>query len=188
MHKDGKRQPEDFSDKTRATGGRPYKIHVIFNTFASAAATANVLLWSETPFVCLTYFRRRENTFTFGLSTATRFAPPLFAQAIVQLVYLTKARGEAEAPCALAVAPAKVALAICLTYVPKAREKGWRNRVHTNVGALCAVERANAVKAPSSLKVKATDTAFHLTLKSQYRLPIIFISGAWSPPLSLVSA
>ena len=44
------------------------------------------------------YFRRRENTFTFGLSTATRFAPPLFAQAIVQLVYLTQARGEAEAP------------------------------------------------------------------------------------------
>ena len=41
------------------------------------------------------------------------------------------------------------------TFVPGAGEKGWRNRVHTNVGALCAVERANAVKAPSSLKAKA---------------------------------
>ena len=38
----------------------------------------------------------------------------------------------------------------CLTCVPETREKGWRNRVHTNVGALCAVERANAVKAPRS--------------------------------------
>ena len=37
----------------------------------------------------------------------------------------------------------------CLTCVTETREKGWRNRVHTNVGALCAVERANAVKAPT---------------------------------------
>ena len=41
----------------------------------------------------------------------------------------------------------------------EAREKGWRNRVHTNVGVLCTAERANAVKAPSSLKGKATDFA-----------------------------
>ncbi len=31
----------------------------------SVPATANVLLWSETPFVCLMYFRKRENTFAF---------------------------------------------------------------------------------------------------------------------------
>ena len=43
----------------------------------------------------------------------------------------------------------------CSTCVPKAREKEWRNRVHTNVGALCAVERANAVNPPVLLKAKA---------------------------------
>ena len=90
----------------------PTKYTLSLTLFAPAAATANLFLWSETPFVCLTYFRWRENTFTFGLSTAIRFAPPLFAPAIVQPVYLTQARGEAEAPCALAVATAKVALAI----------------------------------------------------------------------------
>ena len=49
------------------------------------------------------------------------------------------------------------------TCVPEAREKGWRIRVHTNVAVLCTVERANAVKAPASLKVKATDTGSHLS-------------------------
>ena len=91
----------------------PTKYTLSLILFAPAAATANLFLWSETPFVCLRYFRWRENTFTF-----------VSAPAIVQLVYLTQARGEAEAPCALAVATAKVALAICLTYVPKARDKG----------------------------------------------------------------
>ena len=65
----------------------PPKYTLSLTLFASAAATANLFLWSETPFVCLTYFRRRENTFTF-----------VSAPAIVQLVYLTQARGEAEAP------------------------------------------------------------------------------------------
>ena len=73
---------------------------------------------------------------------------------------------------------ALICASYCLTFAPETREKGWRNRVHTNVGALCAVERANAVKAPSSLKAKATDTAFRFPLKSQYRLPILFILGA----------
>ena len=58
---------------------------------------------------------------------------------------------------------ALICASYCLTFAPETREKGWRNRVHTNVGALCAVERANAVKAPSSLKVKTTDTAPHLS-------------------------
>ena len=44
--------------------------------------------------------------------------------------------------------PGKRCASRCKTCVPKAREKGWRNRVHTNVGVLCTVERANAVKAP----------------------------------------
>ena len=65
----------------------PTKYTLSLTLFAPAAATANLFLWSETPFVCLRYFRRRENTFTF-----------VSAQAIVQLVYLTQARGEAEAP------------------------------------------------------------------------------------------
>ena len=47
-----------------------------------------------------------------------------------------------------------------------------RNRVHTAVGVLGTVGGANAVKAPSSLKVKATDAAFLFSLRSQYRLPL----------------
>ena len=52
-----------------------------------------------------------------------------------------------------------------------------RNRARDTVGVLCTVGGANAVKAPSSLKVRATDTAFHLSLKSQYRLPINLFWG-----------
>ena len=98
---------------------------------------------------------------------------------------MTQARGEAEAPCALAVATAKVALAICLTYVPKAREKGWRNRVHVTVGVLCTVGGVNAVKAPSSLKVKATDTAPHLSDDKSISVALkIYLGGLFSALIS----
>ena len=50
---------------------------------------------------------------------------------------------------------------------------------------LYATERANAVKAPVSLKVRATDTAFHLSLKSQYRLPINLFWGLARRPYLL---
>ena len=64
---------------------------------ASAQVTANVFLLSETPFVCLRYFRKSENTFAF-----------VSAPAIAQLVYLRHTQGEAEAPAN--VAPAIVSL------------------------------------------------------------------------------
>ena len=82
---------------------------------------------------------------------------------------------------------ALICASYCLTFAPETREKGWRNRVHTNVGALCAVERANAVKAPSSLKAKATDTAFRFPLKSQYQLPLkIYLGGVASANFLMV--
>ena len=158
-------------------------------------ATANVFLLSETPFICLTHFRKRENTFAFV--SAPAIAQPVYlrraqgeaevptnvAQAIAQPVYLRRAQDDGETASLKAKAnvapticftcvpkahagrgrsPDKRSASYCSTCVPKAREKGWRNRVHTNVGALCAVERANAVKAPASLKIKATDTGSHL--------------------------
>ena len=72
-----------------------------------APATANVFLLSETPFICLTHFRKRENTFAF-----------VSAPAIDQPVYLRHTQGEAEAPAN--VAPAIVSL----VYLRRAQDDG----------------------------------------------------------------
>ena len=67
-----------------------------------APATANVFLLSETPFICLTHFRKRENTFAF-----------VSAPAIAQPVYLRRAQDDGETASLKAkanVAPAIVSL------------------------------------------------------------------------------
>ena len=63
------------------------------------------------------------------------------------------------------------------TCVPETSARRCRTPIHTNVGVLCTVERVNGGKVPDALKEKATDATFLLALKSQYRLPFIFILG-----------
>ena len=72
-----------------------------------APATANVFLLSETPFICLTHFRKRENTFAF-----------VSAPAIAQPVYLRHTQGEAEVPTNVAPAIAQ------LVYLRQERRDG----------------------------------------------------------------
>ena len=95
-----------------------------------APATANVFLLSETPFICLTHFRKRENTFAFV--SAPAIAQPVYlrraqgeaevptnvAQAIVQPVYLRHTQGEAEVPTNVAPAIAQ------LVYLRQERRDG----------------------------------------------------------------
>ena len=79
------KEKRTLREKMRATGGRPYKqgeqsfcgryrIAPLFTQRRDtlAPATANFYLWSEKPFVCLMYFRRRENTFAFLSATAIK--------------------------------------------------------------------------------------------------------------------
>ena len=75
MQKDGKRQPENFFYKTRATGGRPYKIHVFFHYYC--ASYGKLFYESEKPFVCLMYFRKSENTFIFWFTVGDTFRSAL---------------------------------------------------------------------------------------------------------------
>ena len=169
MQKDGKRQPEDFSDKMRATGGRPYKIHVIFNTFASTAATANVLLWSETPFVCLMYFRRRENTFAF-----------ISARQLLLNFCTRDKRGVMEKPRQTVRQPLPN---LCTR---DKREEMQNPRKRDSSAYLVRQRPFSGVKRPSLLK-KRQPTLLYLLFVQQNRLPITPLLGAWSALLTLVS-
>ena len=147
--------------------------------FVSALISATIDFYvklhprSEKPFVCLRYFRIRENTFT--LSSRKTIVRPYLRQPLLNLCNRGK-RERAGANFTTVsvkpfVRPRIFAQQKCTLLARNGILSVLRNRVHTAVGVLGTVGGANAVKAPSSLKVKATDAAFLFSLRSQYRLP-----------------
>ena len=154
-----------------ATTGRPYhKNRKNGQTYRAPAVCPGKLFdWSEKPFVCLMYFRIRENTFT--LSSRKTIVRPYLRQPLLNLC--TRDKRESER-----IGGTKRG-ALVPHRQPSPRSVVFRRRPENKVFRLVARQNpfTEGVLAapPVPLKVKATDTAHIYPMKSQYRLPIKII-------------
>ena len=134
-------------------------------------APANLVPLSEKPFVCLRYFRLRENTFT-SFNREQSFA------LICASHCLTCVAGAKRKPERIGGTKRG---ALVPRREPSPRSVVFRHRPENKVFRLVARQNpfTEGVLAapPVPLKVKATDTALRLSLKSQYRLPINLFWG-----------